>query len=203
LGRAGAVPPQPSNAKKKPRMKKRSRAVKIFIPLFFVLLVVGVYLGHWELTGKFAEVEKGQFYRSAEMRIDKLVSLCRKHGIRTVIDLRTDEEKARIERASLKSVGLRYIHMPSAQIPSRRTVKIFLKIMDNLENRPVLIHCAHGIGRTGLFSAIYRIEYQGWSNSRALLEAMLLAGFGSFLPNSKKAKFISAYVPSREAVSAK
>jgi protein tyrosine/serine phosphatase len=67
--------------------------------------------------------------------------------------------------------------------------------MDDPQNRPVLIHCIHGVGRTGVFSAIYRIEYQDWSHKRALLEAILLSGFGSFGPNSDKAKFIKDYQP--------
>lgn len=176
---------------------QRSRTRKILVFVFIVLLIVGAYAGFWELSSKFRTVEKGILYRSAELSDKKLIELCRKHGIRTVIDLRTDETKALAEESSLKMIGVKHIHLPSTQIPSSQKVKLFLRIMDESSNRPVLMHCVHGIGRTGLFSAIYRMEYQGWTNSRALLEAMVLSGFGSFLPNSQKAKLITNYTPRR------
>ena len=174
---------------------RRSRTRKIFI--FVLLLVIGAYSGYWELSGKFRAVDKGILYRSAELSSGKLIDLCRKHEIRTVIDLRTDEKAALSEESALKMIDVKHIHLPSTQIPSPNTVRLFLRIMDNPGNRPVLLHCVHGIGRTGILSAIYRMEYQGWSNSRALLEAMFLSGFGSFLPSSPKAKFISAYTSRR------
>ena len=42
--------------------------------------------------------------------------------------------------------------------------------MDNPENFPVLIHCFAGIHRTGAFCAIYRMEYEHWTNERAIVE---------------------------------
>jgi len=176
---------------------RRSRKRKILVFVFVLLFIIGAYSGYWELSGKFRTVDKGILYRSAELPSEKLIELCRRHQIRAVIDLRTDEKEALSEESALKMIGVRHIHLPSTQIPSPNTVRLFLRIMDNPGNRPVLLHCVHGIGRTGIFTAIYRMEYQGWSNSRALLEAMFLSGFGSFLPTSQKAKFISNYTPSR------
>ena len=87
------------------------------------------------------------------------------------------------------------MHIPSTQVPPPEAIDAFLKIMDDASGRPVLIHCTHGVGRTGVFAAIYRMEYQGWSNERARREAMLLAGFDSFRKHTAKAKFILAYEP--------
>ena len=42
--------------------------------------------------------------------------------------------------------------------------------MDNPDNYPVLIHCFAGIHRTGAFCAIYRMEYEGWTNAEAIEE---------------------------------
>ena len=39
--------------------------------------------------------------------------------------------------------------------------------MDDSSNYPVLIHCYHGVGRAQMFSALYRIEYEGWTNQEA------------------------------------
>jgi hypothetical protein len=49
-----------------------------------------------------------------------------------------------------------------------------------------------------VFSAIYRMEYQGWPHWRAITEAVLLSGFGSFGPGNSKATYLSAYRPRRE-----
>jgi len=42
---------------------------------------------------------------------------------------------------------------------------------------PVLIHCKHGLDRTGLISAMYRVVIQGWSK-QAALDEMRQGGFG-------------------------
>jgi len=179
----------------KSHKKKKYRSAKILVIILFFLIVIGGFVGYWELTDKFVTVHKGNLYRSAEIQSNKLLKLSQKHGIRTVIDLRVEKDKAQIEEGLLKRIGVKHVHIPSGQIPTQEAVEAFIKIMDDPQNRPVLIHCIHGVGRTGIFSAIYRIEYQKWSRSRALLEAMLLAGFGSFRPNSDKAKFITDYKP--------
>ena len=183
------IPAKESLSKKKPLL------TKILIVVFVLLIVTGGFVGYWVLSDKFVTVHKRNFYRSGEIQVNKLLKLSQKHGIRTVIDLRVEPEKALIEKNILKSIGVKHFHIPSEQIPTKEAIQEFIRIMDDSQNRPVLIHCIHGVGRTGIFSAIYRIEYQNWSNTRALLEAMLLAGFGSFLPNSAKAKFISDYAP--------
>jgi len=177
------------------RSKKTHLFWKTVIVVFVLLVVVGGFLGYWELSDKFVTVHKRNLYRSAEIPSDKLLKLSQKLGIRTVVDLRVEGDKAQIEKNLLNTIGVKHIHLPSGQIPKQKAVEAFIAIMDDPQNRPVLLHCIHGVGRTGIFSAIYRIEYQNWSHTRALLEAMLLAGFGSFLPNSDKAKFIKTYRP--------
>jgi tyrosine-protein phosphatase SIW14 len=42
--------------------------------------------------------------------------------------------------------------------------------MDNPDNYPVLVHCFGGIHRTGAYCAIYRMEYEHWSNAQAIAE---------------------------------
>jgi protein tyrosine/serine phosphatase len=49
----------------------------------------------------------------------------------------------------------------------QRKHKNFYKIMDNSDNYPVLIHCYHGTGRAEMYSALYRIEYEKFTNEAA------------------------------------
>jgi protein tyrosine phosphatase (PTP) superfamily phosphohydrolase (DUF442 family) len=140
-------------------------------------------------------VEDGRLYRSGALPADRLTRLCAEKGIRTVVDFRKTESDAREEAATLARLGVRSIHLPSAQVPPADTVTAFLQIMDETRGEPVLIHCRHGVGRAGVFAAIYRMEYQGWSPRRAWLEAWAYSGFTSFLPGSSKAAFILSYRP--------
>jgi tyrosine-protein phosphatase SIW14 len=55
-------------------------------------------------------------------------------------------------------------------VPAEEGVRKFLEIMDNPAHYPVLIHCFAGIHRTGAFSAIYRMEYDHWTNQQAIAE---------------------------------
>ena len=55
-------------------------------------------------------------------------------------------------------------------MPAERGVEQFCAVMDDPENYPVLMHCFAGIHRTGAFCAVYRMEYQHWTNAEALDE---------------------------------
>ncbi len=157
------------------------------------------YSQYWVLTGRVATVEPGRLYRSAALPADTLVAFCRAHGIRTVVDLRKTSNDTASEGQVLAAAGIRHVALPTGQVPDAETVRRFLAVMDDRGNAPVLVHCTHGVGRTGVFSAIYRMEYQGWSARTAVLEAMALAGFGSFGPGNAKAAFLLDYVPRAKA----
>ena len=90
---------------------------------------------------------------------------------------------------------VRHFSVPSKQVPDKETVKAFLDIMDDKKNRPVLIHCHHGEGRAVLFSAIYRIEYEGWPNDQARRASRLILYKSSFSADSKKGMFLKNYIP--------
>ena len=49
-------------------------------------------------------------------------------------------------------------------------MKQFRAVMDDPCNYPVLMHCFAGIHRTGAFCAVYRMEYEHWTNEEALAE---------------------------------
>jgi uncharacterized protein (TIGR01244 family) len=162
-----------------------------------LLCLVGWWI-HWLMTGRQYIVEPGEFYRSAQMPPEDLVDFCRRHDIRTVVNLRAYEpgDPTGIrERAALEAAGIRYVPLPSRQVPTPDLVQRFLDLLDQPGSRPILVHCEHGVGRTGVFTAIYRMEVQGWSNEDALREARVMAGFDSFEEGSGKREFLLNYVP--------
>lgn len=152
----------------------------------------------WILRGRVATVEAGRLYRSAALSPGRLLDLCRRHRIAAVVDFRSAAADADAESALLEQAGIRHIGLPTGQVPSRETVAAFLRVMDDDRNRPVLMHCRHGVGRTGVFAAIYRMEYQGWPRWRAIAEAMMFAGLDSFGPGNPKTRFLRSYVPRRQ-----
>ena len=167
----------------------------VLAAILLVLVGIGGYLGYWAAMGRYAVVDPGRLYRSAEYPPWRLVEECKRLGIRTVVDFRNDSPDTEAEAEALGEAGVRYAHLATGQVPPPEIVDAFLDIMSDEANLPVLIHCEHGVGRTGLHAAIYRMEFQGWSNRCARWEAMLLAGFDSFQKDTDKARFIESYTP--------
>ena len=94
-------------------------------------------------------------------------------GIKTILDLRDDGERARAEELKALAAGLRYFNLPMSEFskPNDRRVAEALSIITSAENQPVFVHCRRGSDRTGTIIAIYRIEYDGWTSEEAKDEA--------------------------------
>lgn len=167
--------------------------------VFGFLLTTGPYYYWVKVHHRLLPIAEGRLYKSGEMSPEALRETVRDYGIRTVIDLRHDDPKSEVERAAMAEIGVRYFNIPSRQVPDEDGVKAFLQVMDetlaNPALRPVLIHCKDGTGRSPLFSAIYRMEYEGWSNEAARSRAYWETVLGNFEPESRKGKFILGYVP--------
>lgn len=167
------------------------------IGLWFV--AVASYFLYWEYAlHRFTAVTEYQLYQSAEIPPDELLDVARRHGIRTVIDLRRSEEspiEVAAERAALANSGVAYIHLLTKQVPDEATVMQFLEIVGNPVNRPVLIHCQHGTGRSVLFASLFRVEFENWDNETARRAVEPLHWRGNFAPNSPKGQYLLAYRP--------
>lgn len=161
------------------------------------MCVLSVYLYWVHIDHRFTTVTAGQVYRSGDMPVQKLKEKIQSYGIRTVVDFRKQKYRESIEAESrtLTGMGVKYVHLPTRQAPDEKTVRAFLSVMDNPDNRPVLIHCHHGTGRAVLFSAIYRIEYEGWPNERARQDTRLVFWGSDFSLDGRKGRFLHEYKP--------
>jgi uncharacterized protein (TIGR01244 family) len=93
--------------------------------------------------------------------------------IKTVINLRGDDESAREEEIEARAAGLRYFSepLPGFGRPKDEQVEKVLAIIKDAQNWPVFVHCRHGEDRTGTIIAIYRITHDGWTSEQAKKEA--------------------------------
>ena len=94
-------------------------------------------------------------------------------GVRTIINLRDDDENARAEASAARAAGLQYFNVPMSTFnrPADESVAQVLSVISANENQPVFVHCRRGSDRTGTIIAIYRIEHDGWTGEKATTEA--------------------------------
>ena len=114
----------------------------------------------------------GHLYRGAQPRergLERLAAM----GVKTVINLRGDDGRARDEEREARALGLRYFNVPVSRAgrPSFERIEELMRIVDAPENQPVFVHCKRGADRTGAFVAAYRITHDGWTGEQALAEA--------------------------------
>ena len=174
-----------------------------------VLLVAALIGGPWayfqynEQTARnFHVVEKGILYRSGQLPLAGFQRIVHDHGIRTVICLRDgDHDVDQGEEAYCKRWGLTHIRIPprswypthgSGPAPVEKGLAVFREVMNDPTNHPVLIHCFAGLHRTGAYCAVYRMDYQGWSNADALAE-MRAIGYKTLESDRDLFGFLSNY----------
>lgn len=131
------------------------------------LLAAGCYLKWRVFDGKLATITPGAIFQSAAFAPDALVETCEAYGIRTVIDLRDSRPALVAESAAAATAaGILHLHTPTRSHPFWDDADAFLKALETAE-RPVLVHCQHGEGRSVLMCALHRIVNEGWTNQGA------------------------------------
>ncbi|HSH35201.1 MAG TPA: tyrosine-protein phosphatase, partial [Schnuerera sp.] len=91
--------------------------------------------------------------------------------IKTIISL--DGEIGNNIHSTVEDLGMKHIILPLRGNDTPNALNFFSnnihRMMDKFQ--PVYIHCRHGSDRTGMAAALYRIRQQGWSPTKALIEA--------------------------------
>jgi protein tyrosine/serine phosphatase len=162
---------------------KRSLQTLLGVALVLVLIcapVVYALRQNHDMRG-FKAVREGVLYRSGQLSLSALQRQIHDRDIRTVVCLRDavpgrptpDHE----EEDYCRKQGIRYIRIPprhwdgpDGTCPADEGVRTFLEVMSDRRNYPVLIHCFAGVHRTGAYCAVYRMEFEGWSNEAAVAE---------------------------------
>ena len=178
-----------------------------FILLSIIVIGGSKYVYDVYFNYNFKEISENKVYKSGVIPPNKIASYIKDHSITSVIDLRFPHTKDKINNPEIpeeltaekeaveKLEGVTYFNLGTDQVPTQETVDEFLQIMDDPDNYPVLLHCYHGVGRAQLFSAIYRIEYEGWSNQEAREQTRVLLKGSSFDEGKPKGEYLINYQP--------
>lgn len=194
-----------------------ARSVRWLLGVFLFLFIVGGPLAYAKYRKanmrNFREVEDGVLYRSGQLSLTGLQRVRHDYGIKTVITLRAgkqaDEQSP--DTAEEQFCGRQemfYFRFPYREksVHGSPWVKVngvasvdeyveqFLKIMDDPKHHPVLIHCFAGKNRTGAFAAIYRMEYQRWTNAAAIDE-LKAAGYSDIEDHDDLLTYLQTYRP--------
>lgn len=181
---------------------------KILILISIVILViVGKYVYDNNINHNFKTITEGKVYKSGTIPPEDLEGYIKANNIKSVVDLRfpgtgdlvnnpeIPEELTAEKEAIAKIGGVNYFNNGSDQVPNQQNLDYFFEIMDNPDNYPVLIHCYHGVGRAEMYSAIYRIEYEGWNPDDARKATRFMTKFSSFDEGKPKGDFLINYKP--------
>jgi protein tyrosine phosphatase (PTP) superfamily phosphohydrolase (DUF442 family) len=135
------------------------------------LIPTNVYDIKTDWVDNFSIVQDGVFYRSAQLPASTLNSYIKQYGIKTVVNLRgehPEEDWWRQEEAVMQQNNVCFFNIPmtASKLTSKKNIRAILNIFDTAP-RPLLVHCHHGIDRTGEVSALWVLDQQHKSTSVA------------------------------------
>ena len=195
-------------------MKKNKKIIG-FSLLALLLVFIGKYVYDMNINHNFETITEGKVYKSGVIPPDEIESYVKKYHIKSIVDLRmpgtndlalNPEKIGEIQaekNAVAKIKGVNYFSNPSEQVPNDKNIEVFAEIMDSKANYPVLIHCYHGTGRAEMYSALYRIEYEGFTNEAARQGVRMLVKFSSFDNGTPKGEYLKAYKSRTELATGK
>ena len=113
--------------------------------------------------------------------------------------LSTFRQMGRDREAQLvEAAGMTFHRIPMATrvAPTLAQIAQFMTIVTNPAHQPVYVHCAGGKHRTGVMTAVYRMEHDGWTAEQAYQE-MKRYKFGSRIWHLQFKDFAYHYQPLR------
>lgn len=155
-GLAGAIPDSvPSEV----RGLRVLRSICVTLNLTVVMAVILSGCAH--VNGNFRTVEPGACYRSGQMDSTRLDIAIRRHGIRTVVNLRgpsPEESWYRGETRLCAGRGVAHhdLEWTMTQPPTPESLHTFVNLVRGAE-KPILVHCQGGVHRAAVAAACFRL----------------------------------------------
>jgi protein tyrosine/serine phosphatase len=111
-------------------------------------------------------------YRGAQPNEEGLRQL-KRLGIDTIVDLRGEKGGAmEKERSRTETMGIHLINIAGNgwSPPQDEQIAQFLSLILKKPRQRIFVHCRFGGDRSGVFIAVYRIAFDGWTPEEALWE---------------------------------
>jgi hypothetical protein len=122
-------------------------------------------------------------YRSGQPQGDAQWSYLNKLGIKTVVKLNEFNDKVdeaeELRLAKKYNINVKRIYMQPEDFPhnwnlwahpKHEVLMQAVKVLENRDNLPALVHCSHGKDRTGLVAAVYSVRNKKLCKDAALNE---------------------------------
>jgi protein tyrosine phosphatase (PTP) superfamily phosphohydrolase (DUF442 family) len=161
---------EPDTTQGPTRRQRWVRRVLVAIATLVMLAAVtGWYWWAEVQTYHLLEVSHNILYRDGNRDLREFRHALERTGARTVVSLVDDGEVAdpakpqfAQEAAYCHEHGIQQVRIPVHRggWPTSDQIDQFLTVVADPANRPVLVHCAQGVRRTGMFVAAYQLAVQ-------------------------------------------
>jgi protein tyrosine phosphatase (PTP) superfamily phosphohydrolase (DUF442 family) len=180
--------------------KTASRTMYLVIAILLAVAAAGLT---WYLrfqTYHLLTVQDGVLYRTGNRSMREFKNSLRASHAKTVVCLVDSNELAdpakpmfAQEKNYLDSNNVRFVHLPVplGGWPTTDDVRKFLSLVEDKSNQPVLVHCAQGVRRTGMFVAAYQQSVLQWDDAKTR-DNLQTFGHSSRTVNDVQ-KFIDVY----------
>ena len=149
---------------------RRQRRGDLLVWIAVAVVLGGGWVGYWYVALQRYHpftVQPTILYRDGNRDLREFRHTMDADHIRTVVSLIDDQELAdpakpqfREEEAYCRDHGIRQVRIPVklGGWPTTDQLQQFFGIVAEPANRPVLVHCAQGVRRTGMFMAAYQLS---------------------------------------------
>jgi protein tyrosine/serine phosphatase len=167
------------------RMTRRTRWLLGAVVLVICTLAAAIT---WDygIQKNFDTVVPGKIYRSGQPREGQLEEWIQEYGLRSILSLRGRVPP--YERELSERYGVKIYHVPFTATKGlgEGQWETIRPLLTDEEKLPILVHCHGGGDRSGIVTALYRVEIQGWPLDKALREMNLHYHFPPRYPALQK-----------------
>ena len=162
-----------------PGENRRRAGWLIWLAVLALLVIAGgagVWVWQSQRAYHLATVQPGVLYRDGAKSERQFATALEMVKPRTVVSLLDPFEQSDMSRPQFAEelkeceahgVKLERIEVKLGGWPTSEDVRKFLAVVGEEKNRPVLVHCAQGVRRTGFFVAAYQMSVMGYTKQKA------------------------------------